>query len=111
MIGILKRTFAKTAEATSGDDDHIRWIVIAIVGWAEAEIMRSKLESEGIPCVLQREAVGVVYGITIGPMGDVRVLVPEPLVERAIDLLSEGELDVVDDDSSQEDAQEGTTDI
>ncbi len=97
MIGVLKRYMSRSIETTSGGDESTRWIVIAIVGWAEAEVMRSKLESEGIPCVLQRESAGAVYGITIGPMGEVRVLVPEPLADRAIDLLSEGQVDEVDD--------------
>ena len=61
-----------------------------LVGWGEAEIMRSKLESEGIPCVLQREAAGAVFVVTFGPLAEVRVLVPEPLVDRAINLLDEG---------------------
>jgi hypothetical protein len=87
MIGILKRRIAKAAETTPGGQDTTRWVVIAIVGWAEAEVMRSKLESEGIPCVLQREAAGAAYGITIGPLGEVRVLVPEALAEQALDIL------------------------
>jgi hypothetical protein len=91
MIGILKGRFTRTAAAatTPGGDEAPRWVVIAIVSWAEAEVMRSKLESEGIPCLLQREAAGAAIGITIGPLGEVRVLVPESLAERAIDLLSE----------------------
>ena len=90
MIGVLKNRFTQVAKSTPGGDAPVRWIVIAIVSWAEAEVMRSKLESEGIPCLLQREPAGAVFGISIGPLGEVRVLVPEPLADQALDLLSQG---------------------
>ena len=102
MIGILKGLKSKAAETTPGGDEPPRWVVIAIVSWVEAEVMRSKLESEGIPCLLQREAAGSVFGITIGPLGEVRVLVPEPLADRAIDLLSEGQAGASDEDAGDE---------
>ncbi len=100
MIGVLKGLFIKAAETNPGGDEPPRWAVIAIVGWAEAEVLRSKLESANIPCLLQREAAGAAFGITIGPMGEVRVLVPESLADQAADLLDE---DVVDDEGDATD--------
>ncbi len=81
--------FAHSATTTPGHDAAVRWVVIAVVGWAEAEVIRSKLDAAGIPCILQREAAGVAFGITIGALGEVRVLVPEPLAEQAIALLND----------------------
>ncbi|MGQ9815659.1 MAG: putative signal transducing protein [Candidatus Roseilinea sp.] len=80
---------ASVAITTPGGDESVRWVVIAVVGWAEAEVIRSKLNAAGIPCILQREAAGVAFGITIGALGEVRVLVPEPLVKQAIELLND----------------------
>ena len=97
MIGVLKGLFTKAAETTPGGDEPPRWVVIAIVGWAEAEVLRSKLESANIPCLLQREAAGAAFGITIGPLGEVRVLVPEPLADQAADLLDEDRVDEGED--------------
>jgi hypothetical protein len=104
MIGVLKGLVTQTSTTTPGGDELPRWVVIAVVSWIEAEVMRSKLESEGIPCLLQREAAGAVFGITIGPLGEVRVLVPEPLADRAIDLLSEdvGDADIVGEDETDD---------
>lgn len=51
--------------------------------------MHSKLESVNIPCLLQRESAGAVFGITFGPMGEVRVLAPEALADEALDVLSD----------------------
>lgn len=103
MEGVLKTQAPSAAETTPGKDESPRWVVIAIVSAIEAEVMRSKLESEGIPCLLQREAAGSVFGITIGPLGEVRVLVPEPLADRAFDLLNEGEVDDTDEALEDED--------
>lgn len=80
---------APRAATRPGRDEEVRWVVIAVVGWAEAEVIRSKLDAAGIPCILQREAAGVAFGITIGALGEVRVLVPEPLAEQAVELLND----------------------
>ena len=114
MEGVIRSQVTGAAETTPGEDEAPRWVVIAIVSAIEAEVMRSKLESEGIPCLLQREAAGSVFGITIGPLGEVRVLVPEPLADRAFDLLNEGEMDETDEALEEEDlnadASEGDVD-
>ena len=105
MIGILNRRYQKAISTSPGHTEQTRWIVVAIVSWVEADVMRSKLESMNIPCLLQREAAGAALGITIGPFGEVKVLVPEPLADEALDLLSEdasiSEIDEnFDDDAS-----------
>lgn len=115
MEGIIRSQAPHAAATSPGKDEPVRWVVIAIVSAIEAEVMRSKLESEGIPCVLQREAAGSVYGITIGPLGEVRVLVPEPLADRAFDLLNEGETmddtdEAIEDEDLNADAAEGDVD-
>jgi hypothetical protein len=41
------------------------------------------LESEGIPVLLKYESAGIVYGLTIDGIGEVRILVPEEFAEEA----------------------------
>lgn len=65
-------------------------------GTLEAEVIRGKLESNEIPAMLQYESVGLVYGLTTGPLAAVRVLVPVALAETARALL-EAEDDPADD--------------
>jgi hypothetical protein len=65
----------------------------------EAQVVKSFLESNGIPVMLQGDAVSKVYGFTVGGMAEVRVFVPEPLAAKAIELLEAGE---------EEDEEEGT---
>ncbi|MCS7060147.1 MAG: DUF2007 domain-containing protein [Anaerolineae bacterium] len=112
MSGSLRllRSNAEAAAATPGGADVVRWVVIAVVGWAEAEVLRSKLEASGIPCLLQREAAGAVFGITIGALGEVRVLVPQHLAQQAIELLNDvgaAESDELDDGDWDDDDVEG----
>ena len=57
-------------------------------GQPEAEIVKGRLESEGIPAVLRYESAGIVYGITIDGLGQVEVQVPSSLAQRAREILA-----------------------
>lgn len=64
-------------------------LVVAVVAYGrmQAQIIKSKLESEGIPVALQFEAAGELYGISIDGLGAVNILVPESELEKARKLL------------------------
>jgi hypothetical protein len=67
-----------------------QWEVAATEsGWWKADIIKGKLESEGIPVELRYEAVGRVYGLTVDGLGKVEILVPPESVEMAREILSE----------------------
>ena len=84
------RNKSKTGETTSGHSESSRLIEVAVnLNPAEAFIIKGRLESEDIPAFVQQEALGSVLGLTVGPLGSAKVLVPEPLVERALDILAE----------------------
>ena len=52
-------------------------------GELEASVIKSHLECEGIPVLLEYESAGRVFGLTVDGLGEVRVFVPERLAERA----------------------------
>jgi len=58
-------------------------------GWDVAQIYKSKLEAAEIPVLLQYESAGLVYGITVDGLGQVRIMVPEAYAEEAKALLTE----------------------
>ncbi len=58
-------------------------------GHLVAEVIKAKLESAGIPVLLDYESIGRIYGITVDGLGEVRVKVPAAFVEEALDLLRE----------------------
>ena len=52
-------------------------------GELEANVIKSHLESEGIPVLLEYESVGRVIGLTVDGLGMIKVLVPQELAEVA----------------------------
>jgi len=70
-------------------------------GQPEAEIIRGRLECEGIPAMLKYESLGLVYGLTIDGLGQVEIQVPSDLVQQAKRIL-----DVSGTDSSNAENQQ-----
>ncbi len=62
--------------------------LLAVEGSLEAEIIKSKLESFQIPVLLQYEAAGRIFGITMDGLGKVKVMVPLALFEEARKVLA-----------------------
>ena len=60
-----------------------------IEGGIEAEIVKSKLESFGIPVLLRYEAAGRIFGSTLDGLGKVRIMVPRPLLAQARQVLAD----------------------
>jgi hypothetical protein len=52
-------------------------------GELEANVIKSHLESEGIPVLLEYESVGRVIGLTVDGLGEIKVLVPKRFAEEA----------------------------
>ncbi|MCK4766488.1 MAG: DUF2007 domain-containing protein [Candidatus Aminicenantes bacterium] len=65
--------------------------LIVIEGMVEAEIIKSKLDSFDIPCLLQFESAGRLYGITMNGLGKVKIMVNAGDYEKARELLDTDE--------------------
>ena len=63
--------------------------VYTAYGQLEAQVIKTKLESAGIPVLLDYESAGVILGITVDGLGEVRVMVPEAMAQEAEDLLNQ----------------------
>jgi hypothetical protein len=57
--------------------------VLVVQGQIAAEVVKSHLESEGIPVLLKYESAGPIFGITVDGLGKVKIMVPEELAEEA----------------------------
>ena len=57
-------------------------------GQPEAEIVKGRLNCEGIPAILRYEAAGLIYGLTIDGLGQVEVRVPTPFARHAREILA-----------------------
>ncbi|MCX5993105.1 MAG: DUF2007 domain-containing protein [Chloroflexi bacterium] len=56
-------------------------------GQPEAEIVRGRLEIEGILALLKYESIGSVYGLTVDGLGQVEVQVPAKYADRAREII------------------------
>jgi hypothetical protein len=62
--------------------------LIVVDGMMEAEILKSKLESFEIPCMLQFETAGRLLGISMDGLGKVKIMVSAEDYQRALDTLN-----------------------
>jgi hypothetical protein len=60
-------------------------------GELQAEIYKGLLEAQGIPVVLSQEGAGRVFGLSVGLMGEVDILVPTHMVAQAQQVLDDYE--------------------
>ena len=58
-------------------------------GWDLAQIFKAKLEAAEIPVLLKYESAGLVFGLTVDGLGEVRIMVPESYAAAAEELLEE----------------------
>lgn len=80
-------------------------VVYVASGSIEAESVRILLESFGLKAFTNQESAGKTYGLTVGPLGLVEVLVPEDQVEEAkqiIRAMDAGNLEDTQDESEDD---------
>jgi hypothetical protein len=63
-------------------------VTVRTAKYLEAQIIKGRLESEGIPVLLRYESAGLVYGLTIDGLGQVKVMVPQRLAKEAKEILA-----------------------
>ncbi len=81
-------TTSSTASTTTGGGSSQEPVVVwEAANLMEAQVVKGRLESEGIPAFVRSEALGVIYGLTAGGLARADVLVPGPLAERAMEIL------------------------
>jgi len=83
-----------TPNTTTGGDLVVVWLA---ANQMEAQIVKGRLESEGIPAIIRGEALGAIYGLTTGALAESAVLVPAALADKAEAILQSDESWEVDD--------------
>ena len=58
-------------------------VVFIANGMLEAESVKILLESFEIPAFINQESLGTTYGLSIGTLGEVEVIVPIKFIKRA----------------------------
>jgi hypothetical protein len=92
----------ETTASTGGEIDQEPVVVWVAANQMEAQIVKGRLESEGIPALIRGEALGAIYGLTTGSLAQSAVLVPAALAEKAEALLQSDESWEVDETNGSE---------
>ena len=87
------------------------WIAIeTVAGDLQAEILRGLLEAQGIQVFLSQEGAGRAIGLSVGPLGEVEILVPAESRQFALQVLEDyraglfgNEEDLDEDDETHSD--------
>jgi hypothetical protein len=70
--------------------DDQKWeVAMKASGMTQANIIKGRLATEDIPTRFQYDAAGTIYAITIDGLGEVKILVPADLLEKARSILSQ----------------------
>jgi hypothetical protein len=70
-------------------NDELWEVVATAAGMAQANLIKGRLASDGIPVQMRYEAAGAIYAITIDGLGEVQILVPVGQWDRAKEVLSQ----------------------
>ena len=79
--------------------------IISVQGELQAEVLRGLLEAQGIPVNLSQEGVARVYGLGVGPLAEVEIMVPDSYVreaEKVIESYQAGEFEEMGDQIEDE---------
>jgi hypothetical protein len=89
------------------------WVeVVKVFGELQAEMLRGLFEAQGIPVMLNQEGAGRAYGINVGRLGEVQILVPSDYVAEAQSVLADYEAGVFEEEgqADEDEGEEGETD-
>lgn len=93
---------ATSQDTPRGGDAPVSWVVLAAkLPPIEATIMKGRLETMQIPAIIQQESIGSVMGLTVGPLSESTVLVPDSLLEAAHEVVVDEQDGVSNDDESE----------
>ncbi|MBC7328065.1 DUF2007 domain-containing protein [bacterium] len=68
-------------------------VTVFLTDYMKAIILKGKLESEGIPVVLQYETLGAgAGGILADGLGEVSIMVPKSMAEKAKEIIEETDI-------------------
>jgi len=91
--------------------DKKRWVVIdKVAGDLQAEILRGLLEAQGIQVLLSQEGAGRALGLSVGPLGEVEILVPEEQRQEASQVLTDYQAGFYETEENLDEGEENQSD-
>jgi hypothetical protein len=81
------------------------WIhIYTAYGQLDAAMLVDFLQANGIEATSLQESLGTTYGLTVGPLGEAKIYVPEEKKDEAealIKQMEEGKLEISESESSK----------
>ena len=74
--------------------------------YLQAQIVKGRLETEGIPALLRYEGAGLIYGVTVDGLGEAKVMVPEDLAQEAEAIVADREYGEPEDMTEEKPVEE-----
>lgn len=72
------------------DSNNINWVSVSeLYDPEEAYLVIGLLEASGIPVKVERETAGRLFGLTVGPLAKIEILVPREKKPEAEKILAE----------------------
>lgn len=79
------------------------WVVVMeVYNQDEAQLINGLLLMAEIPVRMDHEAAGELFGLSVGPLAKIKIIVPEERLQDALRVLS-GEIDDVEEPGDKED--------
>lgn len=78
-------------------------VIRTVQGQLEAQMIQILLEGAGIPAALSQESAGLTYGLTVGPLGAVDILVQASREAEALEVLDAYDRGMPSDDLPAQD--------
>ena len=85
--------------------EHSWEVIEEVSGELQAQLLRGLFEAQGIPVTLNQEGAGRAYGLGVGALGMVQILVPAEFSQAARELLERyyaGEFEDTEDSAEPE---------
>lgn len=60
--------------------------IVTVQGELQAEVIRGLFEAQGIPVNLSQEGAARAYGLGVGPLSEVEIMVPDNYAQAAQDV-------------------------
>jgi hypothetical protein len=80
--------------------------IVTVQGELQAEVVRGLLEAQGIPVNLSQEGVARAYGLGVGPLSEVEIMVPDSYFQQAQNVIARyqaGEFQALGDQLDEQD--------
>lgn len=92
MTRKVEKSEEAAGEAGKGDDEPVPWVpVLTVFGPAQAQflLLAARLNDAGIPAHTRQEAVSSALPFTVGALSRIDLMVPKPMVEKALGILED----------------------